>query len=1105
MAKISTYALANTPLSLSDRLIGTEAVRVPASKTPLATKNFSLGELLTLFSSEWTGNNLQEVLDQGNSATQSMYLTGQITTTSIKATNIIDTVNNFGNTGQVLSNSGAGISWVYLQYTLQDILDQGNTATQSINLTGTITASTIRPVNITDTLSSNGSVGQVLTKVIGGIQWAATPASTLQAVLTAGNSATNNINLTGTITADNIHLGKIRDSASSYGTSGQILKSQGSASGILWFTPAAATLQSVLDANNAAVQNITLQGLITTTLIKPANIQDFASSIGSVGQVLTRNPAGIVWATPTGGGGSQTLDQVLNVGSDTDHDATFNSLVNIDELKALNIRDYYNSLGTAGQVLSKEVGGFIKWTTPTPGGVTKITAGTNVTISPIGGTGDVTINATGGVQNLQEVTDEGSITTNDISINSLNLYDGAYGGYQNISIGDHSIGFIPSVEAASYPFIISWDSLSASQQYDLPNASGFFALSVNGTTADNTGNIVISNIAGTGHYGQYFSYANQYCTTNNVGKAMIFETPDIYDGITVVSDGTDLTKITFANTGVYNLQFSTQFQNTDNAEQDVYIWLRKNGVTGAADVVGSTGVVAIPKTHGGGSGTPGHTIVSWNFLLDINEGDFYQIVWATASIANVTIQFLNSTANHPSTASTLFTVTEQVAGGSGGSQNLQQVTDAGSTTTNDISVNSVYYYDGANDGYARITNSDRTWNFYDYDGTVTARFDNGSIVLGTGSQTFSISGTNLTAGKQLEAPNFAGGGARTLPISVNGVTANTAGDITIASGALPSFEVDLDGITQYDIEYSGIYTFVNSYEPYNVIAFPDPTLHTGERIIVRNQNPINLSIAAEYTPTYSESGGLVVDFVPQNSTLEVISTGVYWTTICRTATTKKNIDLTSSDYTINDKGTYIVDAAGTGTLIFPAGTSFVGEKITIINKDAVNPAILNVLTTAFIGGSGTYIKNIPPMQTLEVFSDGNWRTISDLRPYRVYTAQLTQEDVNDPIVTVLENTLGYDLTWDCGGNDCVDGDFRFFNSTYFPDENWNKFYVSVSIGGQPNDPTHFYYNAHAWFDKTNKIAGVFAAIFDGTTAGSGQALSGDSTNYPASFEFRIYN
>jgi hypothetical protein len=48
--------------------------------------------------------------------------------------------------------------------------------------------------------------------------------------------------------------------------------------------------------------------------------------------------------------------------------------------------------------------------------VTKINAGSNITIDPVTGTGEVTISSTGGggTQNLQEVTDEGNTTTNII-------------------------------------------------------------------------------------------------------------------------------------------------------------------------------------------------------------------------------------------------------------------------------------------------------------------------------------------------------------------------------------------------------------------------------------------------------------------------------------------------------------------------------------------------------------------------------------------------------------------------------------------------------------------------------------------------------------------
>ena len=201
MAKISTYPSAENPLLLSDRLIGTEAIRDIPSPTPLATKNFSLGELLQLFSVNFPASSLQEVLDMGNAATQDIYLTGRIESDVIKPTNIEDSTGSQGTVYQYLSKGASSISWVDLPVDgLQDVLNKQNTATQNITLVGNITSTVITPKNIKDEVSNLGAVGQVITKTATGIMWknSAVPfAPSLADVLSTGNSATNNIILTG--------------------------------------------------------------------------------------------------------------------------------------------------------------------------------------------------------------------------------------------------------------------------------------------------------------------------------------------------------------------------------------------------------------------------------------------------------------------------------------------------------------------------------------------------------------------------------------------------------------------------------------------------------------------------------------------------------------------------------------------------------------------------------------------------------------------------------------------------------------------------------------------------------------------------------------------
>lgn len=173
--------------------------------------------------------------------------------------------------------------------------------------------------------------------------------------------------------------------------------------------------------------------------------------------------------------------------------------------------------------------------------------------------------------------------------------------------------------------------------------------------ATGVGNVTINNTitpAPLGYYGAWQDDVTQTAAVSNTGYAMIFRTIDLANGISVVTNGTDLTRITFAHTGVYNLQFSSQFQNTDTQEHDVTIWLRLNGV----DVPGSSGFIGVPSKHGG---INGHCVVSWNYLLDVVAGQYYELMWSTTAAASVTMQFYAAGSPPPSAASVILTVTQQ--------------------------------------------------------------------------------------------------------------------------------------------------------------------------------------------------------------------------------------------------------------------------------------------------------------------------------------------------------------------------------------------------------------------------------------------------------------
>ena len=148
-------------------------------------------------------------------------------------------------------------------------------------------------------------------------------------------------------------------------------------------------------------------------------------------------------------------------------------------------------------------------------------------------------------------------------------------------------------------------------------------------------------------YGAFSSYTSQ-STTANTATLLALSNTDFANDVSLETDS----KIVVGSAGVYNLQFSVQLENLDNAPQDVFIWLRQNGV----DIIGSTGVLGMPARKS--AIDPTHDIKGWNYFLSLNAGDYVQIYWSP-TIATVTIPTYVASVlpTKPSTASVVATMT----------------------------------------------------------------------------------------------------------------------------------------------------------------------------------------------------------------------------------------------------------------------------------------------------------------------------------------------------------------------------------------------------------------------------------------------------------------
>ena len=147
------------------------------------------------------------------------------------------------------------------------------------------------------------------------------------------------------------------------------------------------------------------------------------------------------------------------------------------------------------------------------------------------------------------------------------------------------------------------------------------------------------------NYGQWIDTTIQSGSIDSV-QAMKFTETQYQNGISIVSGS----RIKVDNTGLYNLQFSSQFDNADNTNVTVHIWF---AITGSA-VANSATQLDINKAQ---AGNLGKIVAAWNFMTELSASNYIELMWSSNSAA-VTMYGTGSNSIRPGIPSVIATMTQ---------------------------------------------------------------------------------------------------------------------------------------------------------------------------------------------------------------------------------------------------------------------------------------------------------------------------------------------------------------------------------------------------------------------------------------------------------------
>lgn len=149
-------------------------------------------------------------------------------------------------------------------------------------------------------------------------------------------------------------------------------------------------------------------------------------------------------------------------------------------------------------------------------------------------------------------------------------------------------------------------------------------------------------------FGSFYDTTDQTAVSTTASYPISINTTSLSNEVSIENNS----QITFATEGVYNIQFSIQLSNNDNATQDIDIWFVKNGV----DIANSNSRFGLAPRKS--AGDPYHVIGTVNFIESFLANDYVELYWRTSS-TNAYIEYYSapSSPTRPAIPSVILTAT----------------------------------------------------------------------------------------------------------------------------------------------------------------------------------------------------------------------------------------------------------------------------------------------------------------------------------------------------------------------------------------------------------------------------------------------------------------